>query len=131
MTLYETLKFVCTFDTNMLVLKSSNRNRHCTKVLSSGGYACYQISMSRNKLEWLEVAEYTEESEYISYVFNDNGVSYNMTSYNLNLVYDPHEPLMTEEEFFQYSLVADMGEVQYEDYVEIAHFYNRVLRPFL
>lgn len=133
MTLHETLMHVCSFDLNDLVIVGDTIERKYTEGPLSpfGSYVYYQIRMEKNKLHWIEVAKYNGKNEFINYTITNNGISYNSEQYGENVLYSNGDDILSEEGFFQESLVYNFGLVDYNDYLKITTFYNTILRPFL
>lgn len=133
MTLHETLMHVCSFDLNELVINASSIERKYTygPMPPTSEFVYYQLRMEKNKLYWVEVAQYDGKNEFINYTMTDNGVSYNSEQHGENVLYMNGDDILPEEGFFQESLVYNFGLVDYDDYLKITTFYNTILRPFL
>lgn len=92
--------------------------KNAKKYISVQGDECaYYINISGGIFFDLEIAT---KPELI--IIGNIGIHYN----NIH-IHNKKDELKTEEEFFQYSLLNDMGDLDYDNYVRMVVFQQRML----
>lgn len=134
-TFYELIEETTQFELNEIVLNSKHYQYFNYDADSSSRsaknekYLMRRIYMEKNILKWVDIVDTLgDHRKLLSFHHNGVFIRNTLESLSRQIVHN-NEPILTEEEFFQISLVEDYICLDYDLYVKVAKFHKEVLLP--